>query len=121
MYMDEPESWNHFAIDSLNRSLLEQSAAVIVSLKREREREQNDAVGWQQFYRHTVSNRCQVFDVTCIALWVSQWLFPNWKQKQAISYSEANWRVVQVNHDYPELSGFKVIRSSYFMHTAPER
>ena len=23
MYMDEPESWNHFAIDSLNRLLLE--------------------------------------------------------------------------------------------------
>ena len=34
MYMDEPESWNHFAIDSLNRSLLEQSAAVIALLKK---------------------------------------------------------------------------------------
>ena len=31
MYTDEPESWNHFAIDSLNRSLLVQSAAIIVS------------------------------------------------------------------------------------------
>ena len=33
MHMDEPESWNHFATDSLNRSLLEQSAAIIASLK----------------------------------------------------------------------------------------
>ena len=32
MYMDEPESRNHFAIDSLNRSLLEQSASIIASL-----------------------------------------------------------------------------------------
>ena len=31
MHMDEPESWNHFATDSLNRSLLEQSAAIITS------------------------------------------------------------------------------------------
>ena len=33
MYMDEPESWNHFAIDTLNRTLLEQSAAIGASLK----------------------------------------------------------------------------------------
>ena len=25
-------------------------------------------------YRHTGSNRYQVFDVTCIALWVRQWI-----------------------------------------------
>ena len=62
MYMDEPESWNYFAIDSLNRLLLEQSAAMIVSWKK------NDAVGWQQFYCHTVSNRYKVFDVSCITL-----------------------------------------------------
>ena len=34
MYMDEPESWNHFAIDSLNRLLLEQSTAIITSFKK---------------------------------------------------------------------------------------
>ena len=42
MYMDEPESWNHFVTDSLNRSLLEQSAAIIASSKKENEK--NDAV-----------------------------------------------------------------------------
>ena len=31
MYMDEPESRNYFAIDSLNRLLLEQSAVIIAS------------------------------------------------------------------------------------------
>ena len=34
MCMDEPQSWNHFASDELNRLLLEQSAAVIASLKK---------------------------------------------------------------------------------------
>ena len=59
----------------------------------------NDAVGWWQFHRHTVSTRYQVFDLTCIALWVSQWIFPILKQKQAISYSGANWRVVHANQE----------------------
>ena len=31
MYIDEPESWNHFAIDSLNRLLLEQSSSFITT------------------------------------------------------------------------------------------
>ena len=47
MNMDEPESWNHFAIDSLSRLLLEQSAAIIASLKK---RKKKDAVGWRQFF-----------------------------------------------------------------------
>ena len=68
MYMNEPESWNHFAIDSLLSILLEQSA-IITSLKKKF----NDAVGWPQFYRHTVSHWYQVFDITCIALWMCQW------------------------------------------------
>ena len=57
MYLDEPGLWNHFASDSLNRSLLEQSAAINASLTI------YDSVGWRQFYRHTVSSRYQVFDV----------------------------------------------------------
>ena len=36
MYMDEPESWNHFAIDSLNRFLLEQSASIMASFTKKR-------------------------------------------------------------------------------------
>ena len=74
MYMDEPESWNHFAIDSLDRSLLEQSAVIIASLKN------NNFFKWRSrlttIYRHTVSNRYQVFVVTCIALWVCHCIFP---------------------------------------------
>ena len=34
MYMHEPESWNYFAFDWLYRLLLEQSAAIIASLKK---------------------------------------------------------------------------------------
>ena len=34
MDINEPESWNHFAIDSLNHWLWEQSAAIIASLKK---------------------------------------------------------------------------------------
>ena len=33
MYINGPESWSHSAIDSLNRSLLEQGVAIIASLK----------------------------------------------------------------------------------------
>ena len=53
LYMDEPESWNYFAIDSLNRLLLEQSVigSLLFFIFF------NDAVGWRQFYRHTMSNR----------------------------------------------------------------
>ena len=74
-YMDEPESRNHCAIDWLNRSLLKQSAAIIASLQRERERER-ERRSWLTTILSSVSSRYQVFDVTFIALWVSQWIFP---------------------------------------------
>ena len=35
-WTDEPQSWNHFAIDSLNCWLFGQSAAIITSFKREK-------------------------------------------------------------------------------------
>ena len=77
MYINGPESWSHSAIDSLKRWLLQHSAAINSSLKKEeKKKKKKDAVGWRQSYRHTVSNRYQVFDVTCIALWVCQWIFP---------------------------------------------
>ena len=45
MYMGEPESWNHSAIDSLNCSLLEQNAAIIASFK-ERKKEKKKRRSW---------------------------------------------------------------------------
>ena len=36
MFIDEPESWNHFAIDLLDRSLLEQSATIIALLEKKK-------------------------------------------------------------------------------------
>ena len=46
MEIDKPESLKHFAIDSLNRSLLEQSAAIVVSLMKNRfKKKLNDTVG----------------------------------------------------------------------------
>ncbi len=81
MHTNKPESWNYFAINSLNRSLLEQNAAIIASFKKKKKY----AVGWQQFYRYTVSNRYQVFDFTCIAFWVRQQIFPIYNKQQRLA------------------------------------
>ena len=75
MYKDEPEWWNHFAFDSLNGLPLERSAAVIASLKNVVIFKMTQSVD-DDFYCHTMSNRYQVFDVICIALWECQWIFP---------------------------------------------
>ena len=49
--------------------------------------------------QQSTTNQHCVLGIICNALWVKQWIFPIWKQKQAVSYLGANWRVVHANQE----------------------
>ena len=102
MYIDEPDSWNHIAIDSLNRLLLGHSVAIIVSLKKKKKKKKKKEK-WRSWLT-TILSSYKVQSVSsfrrhlhCIV--GKSMDFPDLKQKQAISYSGVNWRVVHANQE----------------------
>ena len=77
-WTDEPQSWNHFAIDSLNCWLFGQSAAIITSFKREKFMQVIDKVILLSYYVQLASRFWCHF--TCIVC-VRGSIFPDLKHR----------------------------------------
>ena len=64
---------NHFVIDALNRSLLEQVVGAALKIFKMTQLVKN-------IISSSVSNRFRFFDVTCVALWMRKWIFQKRKK-----------------------------------------